>query len=163
MCSLPSRNYVWESADICKAIMSAEEGAWVRLMTRSIPLITAATRKENGSEMFVRIDRSISVSDCLTKTLESFRSTTYKAEPTCIASKKETIAYHNCRTHPDIIRWREQNQLFTNHNKSSPTIPYRNSTFSCNFNVLPVLRPRFPSFAGLYFAHDSFTQSPSQS
>ena len=27
MCSLPSRKYVWESADIYKAIMSAEEGA----------------------------------------------------------------------------------------------------------------------------------------
>ena len=56
MFSLPPRDYVRESADICKAMMYAEEGVWARLMARlmarfmarlmahSVPLETLANR-----------------------------------------------------------------------------------------------------------------------
>ena len=48
MCSRPPRYYVRESADICKAIVYAEEGVWARsmarLMAHSVPLETLANR-----------------------------------------------------------------------------------------------------------------------
>ena len=48
MFSRPPRDYVRQSANICKAIMCAEEGVWARLMARlmahSVPLETLANR-----------------------------------------------------------------------------------------------------------------------
>ena len=76
MFSRPPHYYVRESADICKAIMYAEEGVWARsmarLMVHSVPLETLANRKESGSEVLLRIDLSLSVSECFAKTLKFF-------------------------------------------------------------------------------------------